>query len=126
MTEDSAWTRRRFLGTTMMTLAAAKLGSETRSTQLPTFGPVKQIDAGVLNVGYVDLGPRNGTPILLLHGWPYDIHSFAEVAPVLASAGHRVIVPYVRGYGTTHFLSERTPRNGQPAALAADTLALMD
>jgi pimeloyl-ACP methyl ester carboxylesterase len=87
---------------------------------------VNQIDAGVLNVGYVDLGPKNGTPILLLHGWPYDIHSFVEVAPVLASAGHRVIVPYLRGYGTTHFLSERTPRNGQPAALAADTLALMD
>jgi pimeloyl-ACP methyl ester carboxylesterase len=87
---------------------------------------VKQIHAGVLDVGYVDAGPADGTPVLLLHGWPYDIHSFAEVTPLLAAAGFRVIVPYVRGYGTTRFLSDQTPRNGQQAALAADAVALMD
>jgi pimeloyl-ACP methyl ester carboxylesterase len=90
------------------------------------FGPVKQIDAGLLNVGYVETGSPDGPPVILLHGWPYDIHSFAEVAPRLARAGHRVIVPYLRGYGSTRFLSDRTVRNGQPSALARDTLALMD
>jgi pimeloyl-ACP methyl ester carboxylesterase len=89
-------------------------------------GPVKQIDAGSLNVGYVETGPATGPVVVLLHGWPYDIHSFGDVAPILASAGHRVIVPYVRGYGTTRFLSSATPRNGQPLALADDTIALLD
>jgi pimeloyl-ACP methyl ester carboxylesterase len=93
--------------------------------QVP-FGPLKQIHAGALDVGYVDLGPAAGAPVVLLHGWPYDIHSFAEVAPALASAGYRVIVPYLRGYGTTRFLSADALRNGQPAALAQDVVALMD
>jgi pimeloyl-ACP methyl ester carboxylesterase len=91
-----------------------------------SFGPVKQVDAGPLNVGYAEAGPPDGPAVLLLHGWPYDIHSFAEVTPLLAAAGYRVIVPFVRGYGTTRFLSGGTPRNGQQAALAADVLALMD
>jgi pimeloyl-ACP methyl ester carboxylesterase len=90
------------------------------------FARVKQIDAGVLTVGYAEDGPANGSVVLLLHGWPYDIHSYAEVAPLLASAGYRVIVPYLRGYGTTHFLSADTVRNGQQAALAMDALALLD
>jgi pimeloyl-ACP methyl ester carboxylesterase len=88
--------------------------------------PLKQIDAGVLNVGYLEAGPIDGPAAILLHGWPYDIHSFGEVAPRLASAGFRVIVPYTRGYGTTRFLSNETPRTGQPSALAVDTIALMD
>ena len=88
--------------------------------------PVKQIDAGVLNVGYAEAGPADGPAVILLHGWPYDIHSFADVAPLLASAGYRVIVPYLRGYGTTRFLSDDTPRNGQQSALAVDIIALMD
>ncbi len=91
-----------------------------------SLGPIKQIDAGVLNIGYADLGPPNGTAVMLLHGWPYDIHSFAEVAPLLASAGYRVITPYLRGYGSTRFLSGESFRNGQQAALAVDTIALMD
>jgi pimeloyl-ACP methyl ester carboxylesterase len=91
-----------------------------------SFGPVKQIEAGVLNHGYVEAGPAGGPAVMLLHGWPYDIYSFAEVTPALAAAGYRVIVPFVRGYGTTRFLSEDTPRNGQQAALAADVTELMD
>jgi len=90
------------------------------------FGPLKNVDAGLLNVAYVEAGPASGPPVLLLHGWPYDIHSFSEVAPLLASSGYRVIVPYVRGYGPTRFLSADTFRNGQPAAVALDAIALMD
>jgi pimeloyl-ACP methyl ester carboxylesterase len=90
------------------------------------FGPVKQINAGVLDAGYVESGPADGPAVMLLHGWPYDIHSFADVTPVLVSAGYRVIVPFVRGYGTTRFLSGDTPRNGQQAVLAVDVVALMD
>jgi len=90
------------------------------------FGPVKQIDAGLLNVGYVDAGPDDGPPVLLLHGWPYDIHSYGEVAPLLAMAGYRVVVPYLRGFGTTRFLSGATARNGEQAVLAVDALALLD
>ncbi|NUB25499.1 alpha/beta fold hydrolase [Azospirillum brasilense] len=134
--------RRRFLGTAAITLAAMQIGlsrpataqaAEAKPTARPIkpgtdtpFGPLKQIDAGVLNVGYVDAGPADGPVVVLLHGWPYDIHSFVDVAPALASAGHRVIVPYLRGYGTTRFLSGETFRNGQPSALALDTIALMD
>ncbi|MBK3777770.1 alpha/beta fold hydrolase [Azospirillum brasilense] len=134
--------RRRFLGTAAMTLAATQFGlsgpataqaAEAKPTTRPIkpgtntpFGPLKQIDAGVLNIGYVDAGPADGPVILLLHGWPYDIHSFVDVAPALASAGYRVIVPHLRGYGTTRFLSGETFRNGQPSALALDTIALMD
>jgi pimeloyl-ACP methyl ester carboxylesterase len=91
-----------------------------------SFGPLKQVEAGVLEVGYVEAGPAGGPEVLLLHGWPYDIHSYAEVTPLLAAAGYRVIVPYLRGYGTTRFLSEATFRNGQQAALAVDTVALLD
>jgi pimeloyl-ACP methyl ester carboxylesterase len=87
---------------------------------------LKQIHAGVLNVGYVELGPENGPAAILLHGWPYDIHSYAEVAPLLAVAGYRVIVPYLRGYGTTGFLSRDTPPNGQQSVVAVDVVALMD
>jgi pimeloyl-ACP methyl ester carboxylesterase len=90
------------------------------------FGPVKQIEAGVLNTGYVEAGPADGPAVVLLHGWPYDIHSFAEATPLLAAEGYRVIVPFARGYGTTRFQSGGTPRNGQQAALAADVIALMD
>jgi len=90
------------------------------------FGALKQINAGVLSVGYAEAGPARGPAVILLHGWPYDIHSFADVTPVLASRGYRVIVPYLRGYGTTRFLSDASPRNGQQAALGVDTIALMD
>ena len=89
-------------------------------------GPVKRIDAGVLNVVYAEAGPSNGRTVILLHGWPYDIHSFVDVTPRLESAGYRVIVPYLRGYGTTSFISSETLRNGQPSALALDAIALMD
>ena len=135
--------RRRFFGAAAMTIAAAELGmfgpanaqtSRTKAARLPavkpgthaSFATLEQIDAGVLNVGYAEAGPANGPPVILLHGWPYDIHSFVDVAPLLASAGYRVIVPYLRGYGTTRFLSSDTFRNGQPSALAADVVALMD
>jgi len=91
-----------------------------------SFGPPRQIDAGVLNVGYAEAGPADGPVVILLHGWPYDIHSFADVAPLLAGAGYRVIVPYLRGYGATRFISSATFRNGQPAALATDIVELMD
>jgi pimeloyl-ACP methyl ester carboxylesterase len=91
-----------------------------------SLGPIKQINAGLLNVGYVEAGNSNGASLILLHGWPYDIHSYDDVVPLLASAGYRVIVPYLRGYGTTQFLSGETFRNGQPSALALDTINLMD
>ncbi len=91
-----------------------------------SLGPLKQIDAGLLNVGYAEAGPAHGIAVILLHGWPYDIHSFVDVAPILTSAGYRVIVPYLRGYGATHFLSSETFRNGQPSAVALDIIALMD
>jgi pimeloyl-ACP methyl ester carboxylesterase len=91
-----------------------------------SFASLKQIDAGELNVGYAEAGPANGSPVILLHGWPYEIHTYVDVAPLLASAGYRVIVPYLRGYGTTRFLSGDTFRNGQPSAVAVDIIALMD
>ncbi len=91
-----------------------------------SFGPVRQIDAGLLNVGYVDAGPADAPAVVLLHGWPYDIHSYVDVLPLLTAAGHRVIVPHLRGYGTTRFLSDETLRNGEQAALAVDVIALMD
>jgi pimeloyl-ACP methyl ester carboxylesterase len=90
------------------------------------WGPVHQIEAGVLDVGYLEVGPPDGQAVVLLHGWPYDIHSYAEVAPVLGAAGYRVVVPHLRGYGSTRFLSDDTARNGQQAALAVDVIALMD
>ncbi|HTO74676.1 MAG TPA: alpha/beta hydrolase [Thermoanaerobaculia bacterium] len=125
--------RRRFLGAAAVAAAAAELGlarsspAQTTKAGVPaTFGPVKQVDAGVLSVGYVEAGPAGGPAAILLHGWPYDIHSFAEVAPRLASSGYRVIVPHLRGYGSTRFLSSETARNGEPGALAVDVVALMD
>jgi len=96
------------------------------ATATTTFGPVTQIDAGLLNVGYVDAGPADGPAVVLLHGWPYDIHSYERVTPMVADAGYRVIVPYERGYGTTRFRSNETFRNGEQAALAVDVLAFMD
>jgi pimeloyl-ACP methyl ester carboxylesterase len=90
------------------------------------FGSVRQIDAGVLNIGYVDDGPTDGPTVILLHGWPYDVHSYAEVVPLLAAAGRRVVVPYLRGFGSTSFLADETVRNGEQAALALDVVALMD
>lgn len=90
------------------------------------FAALKQVDAGVLRIGYAEAGPAHGTPVILLHGWPYDIHTYVDVAPLLAEAGYRVIVPYLRGYGTTRFLSADTVRNGQQSAVASDVIALMD
>jgi len=120
--------RRGFLGAAAMTIAApfGAIEAEMQSRLASAFASLKQLDAGVLNVGYVDVGPAGGPPVILLHGWPYDIYTYVDVAPILASAGYRVIVPYLRGYGTTRFLSNGTFRNGQPAALAADAIALMD
>ena len=103
--------------------AAAQAGTARTGT---SFGPVRQIDAGVLNVGYVEAGPADGTPVILMHGFPYDIHSYVEVTPLLAAAGYRVIVPYFRGYGTTTFRSRKTPRDVDQAVFALDILALMD
>ena len=104
----------------MSTAKETTLGTNT------SFGALKQVNAGVLNVGYAEAGPAGGPAVILLHGWPYDIHSFADVTPVLAARGYRVVVPYLRGYGTTRFLSDVTPRNAQQSALAVDTIALMD
>ena len=130
--------RRCFLGGATAGIALSQLGmmgsakaqsDESRATKPgahSSFGPLKQIDAGLLNVGYAEAGPGDGPPVLLLHGWPYDIQSFVDVAPLLASAGYRVIVPYLRGYGTTRFLSSETFRNGQQSAVALDVIALMD
>src|ERR1051325_5649204 len=91
-----------------------------------SFASLKQINAGVLNVGYAEAGPADGPPVILLHGWPYDIHTYVDVAPLLGAAGYRVIVPYLRGYGPTRFLSTETPRNGQQSVIAVDIIALMD
>jgi pimeloyl-ACP methyl ester carboxylesterase len=132
--------RRRFFGTAAMAVAATQLGmigpgaAQRVEAKMPaikpgtntSLGPLKQINAGVLNVGYAEAGPANGPVVVLLHGWPYDIHSFVDVAPMLAEAGYRVIVPYLRGYGATRFLSSETARNGQPSALAVDVIALLD
>jgi pimeloyl-ACP methyl ester carboxylesterase len=98
----------------------------TNSATHTSFGPVKQINAGDLSVGYVESGPAHGQPVILLHGWPYDIHSYVAVAPLLAAKGYRVVVPYLRGHGTTRFLSSKTPRNAQQSAFAVDIIALMD
>src|SRR4030095_5155111 len=141
MSEETKYDRRRFLGTVATTIAAAQLGmigsaaaqsGKANPASVPTikpntsFGSLKQIDAGLLNVGYAEAGPAHGPPVILLHGWPYDIHSYVDVAPLLASAGYRVIVPYLRGYGSTRFLSDGTFRNGQPSVVALDTVAFMD
>ena len=137
--------RRRFCGAAAMAIAATQLGSQASvsaessdgesaittvlSPQPEThtsFAPLKQIDAGVLNVGYAEAGPADGKVVILLHGWPYDIDSYVDVAPILAAAGYRVIVPYTRGFGTTRFLSGETFRNGEQVVFAVDTIAFMD
>ncbi|MEO8176844.1 MAG: alpha/beta hydrolase [Sphingomicrobium sp.] len=116
--------RRDFVGAAAAAVSAADLGI---TAPAKAAGPaIKQVTAGLLDVGYAELGPASGEPVLLLHGWPYDIHAFDEVAPILAAKGHRVIVPYLRGYGSTRFLAADSLRNGQPAALAQDAVALMD
>ena len=128
--------RRRFVGIAAMAAAATQFGAlgsasaETsskpgmRAALGPAFGPLPQIDAGLLNVGYADAGPAHGHAVILIHGWPYDIYSFVDAAFLLAGAGYRVIVPYLRGYGMTRFLSDETFRNGQQAAVAVDIIAL--
>jgi pimeloyl-ACP methyl ester carboxylesterase len=135
--------RRRFLSGAGLVLAAAHLGlvgcaqtpsNRTQPAELTALTPAattsfdapKQINAGLLNVGYAEAGPASGPPVILLHGWPYDIHSYAVVAPILAAEGYRVVVPYLRGYGTTHFLSSATVRNGQQSVVALDLIALLD
>ena len=142
MSHETKYDRRRFLGDAFKTLGATELAMmgvdsrpdrvtlvnesapATNASQSPN--ALKQIDAGVLNIGYAETGSANGKPVVLLHGWPYDINSFADVVPLLASAGYRVIVPYLRGYGTTSFLSAETLRNGQQSVIAVDIIALMD
>jgi pimeloyl-ACP methyl ester carboxylesterase len=138
MSEQINHDRRRLLGTAALTIAAAEFAmissAYAQSSKIKpikrgtntSFASVKQIDAGLLNVGYAEAGPTNGLPVILLHGWPYDIYSFVDVTPLLASAGYRVIVPYLRGYGPTRFLSTETFRNGQPSAVAVDIVAFMD
>ena len=133
--------RRRFFGTAIATAAAVRLGligsasaQGGKPAQLPsiqpgthtTFTALRQIDAGLLSIGYGEAGPASGPVVLLLHGWPYDIHSYVDVAPLLASAGYRVIVPYLRGYGSTRFHSKETFRNGQQSVVAVDIIAMMD
>ena len=139
MSEHINLHRRGFLSATAIGLAAsqfAAIGTATaaESAKLPAASPgthtsfrsLKQVEAGVLNIGYAEDGPADGPAVILLHGWPYDIYSFVDVAPLLASAGYRVIVPYLRGYGATRFGSASTPRNGQQSALAVDAIALLD
>ena len=145
MSDSLRLPRRSFLGTAAIGIAASQLVAaapalaQTAGSSPPAgsgrgrggngakrMEPLKTIDAGVLNVAYYEAGPSGGDPVILLHGWPYDIHTYADVAERLAAAGHRVIVPYLRGYGATHFLSSETPRKGQHAANAVDMIALMD
>jgi pimeloyl-ACP methyl ester carboxylesterase len=143
MSEETKHNRRSFLRTAAMTIAAAQVGvfhsanaqsKKSKPSDSPAIKPgtntsftsLKQIDAGLLNIGYAEAGPANGPAVILLHGWPYDIHSYVDVAPLLASSGYRVIVPYMRGHGTTRFLSSETVRNGQQSVMAVDVIALMD
>lgn len=129
--------RRRLVGAAAVLAAAAELGAVGPAradaggtpSPLPTrtsIGALRHVTAGVLDIAYAEAGPADGPAVVLLHGWPYDVHSYVDVAPLLAAAGYRVVVPYLRGYGPTRFLSDATPRNGQQSALAADTVALMD
>lgn len=137
-------TRRRFVGSSVLALALMQFGilgvanaqtssatpaepaAVTASDAHTSFGPLKHVEAGLLNVAYAEVGPADGPVVILLHGWPYDIHSYIDVAPLLAAKGYRVLIPYARGYGDTHFLSAKTLRNGQPSALASDVVAFMD
>jgi pimeloyl-ACP methyl ester carboxylesterase len=130
MHEEINRERRQFLSMAGMTVAGARLGAvgaaRVQSDSTTTFGELQQIDAGVLNIGYAEVGSAAGPAVVLLHGWPYDIYSFVDVAPLLAATGYRVLVPYLRGYGTTRFRSPETLRNGQQSALASDCIAFMD
>ena len=137
MSDEVNLRRRRLLGAAVLTIAAGELPMGSANAQSLTigpikpgtntsFGPMKQIDAGVLSVAYAEAGPATGPVVILLHGWPYDIHTYVDVAPLLASAGYRVLVPYLRGYGPTRFLASETFRNGQPSAVAVDIIAFMD
>jgi len=148
MPRINAFGRRLFLGTAARTMAAGSFvmtgfsngepfsmspADERKFKEEPvkqlannSLSPIKQIDAGLLNIGYAEDGPANGPVVILLHGWPYDIYSFVDVAPLLAAKGYRVIIPYLRGYGTTRFLSAETIRNGQQSVVAIDVIALMD
>ncbi len=143
MSGDGKHDRRSFFGAAALGIAVSQLGmatlanaqsGQTKKTARhkikrvanTSFAPLKQIDAGDLNVGYAEAGPAGGPPVMLLHGWPYDIYSFVDVTPLLASKGYRVIVPYLRGYGSTRFLSPDTMRNGQQSVVAHDITVLMD
>ncbi|WP_233855431.1 alpha/beta fold hydrolase [Paraburkholderia sp. HD33-4] len=143
MAGDINQSRRTLLGVSVLGLIASQLGTiasanaqesnnnriaapGTAGASKESFGPLKHVNAGVLSIAYAEAGPADGPPVLLFHGWPYDIHSYADVAPILAAAGYRVLVPYLRGYGETRFLSASTPRNGQPAAVAVDAISFMD
>jgi pimeloyl-ACP methyl ester carboxylesterase len=137
--EGIDYDRRRFVGAAALAVAATQFGlsgpaGAQQEKKMPaikpgthaSFAAIKQIDAGTLNIGYAEAGPANGTPVILLHGWPYDIYAFVDVTPALAAAGYRVIVPYVRGYGSTRFRSSDTPRNGQQSVVAMDVINIMD
>jgi pimeloyl-ACP methyl ester carboxylesterase len=142
MSEEINPDRRRFVGTATAALTAAQFGLAAAAQAQPriatptktagkagthtSFGPLKNVNAGVLNIAYVEAGPVDGPPVLLLHGWPYDIHSFVDVAPILTDAGYRVLIPSLRGYGETRFLSSDTPRNAQPAAVATDAINFLN
>lgn len=138
MTADFSKTRRTILGASALGVVAAQIGaigsakaaqpSGTRMARTSTgkFDTLKRIDAGALSIEYAEAGPADGPPVLLFHGWPYDIHSFVDVAPILASSGYRVLIPFLRGYGGTRFLSADTPRNAQPSAVATDAINFMD
>jgi pimeloyl-ACP methyl ester carboxylesterase len=136
MSEEIDHDRRRLLGVAAMAMAAVPLAMKSSPIDLNLlaivpeassgFGPLKQVDAGVLNVGYAESGPADGPPVILLHGWPYDIHTYSEVSPILESKGYRVLIPFLRGYGTTRFLKADAVRNGQPSALASDIVSFMD
>ena len=140
MSDEINTRRRRLLGTAVAGISLMELGlsglaqAQSNGTtdgakaaaRVASFENIRQVNAGALSMGYAEAGPKNGPVVILLHGWPYDIYSFAEVTPLLAAAGYRVIVPYLRGYGSTRFLSADTPRNGQQAVVAVDIIALMD
>jgi pimeloyl-ACP methyl ester carboxylesterase len=143
MSDEIDHERRRLLGAAGVTIVAAQFGLDSSAGAQPerrktldtrgfkpgtntSFAPLKQIDAGLLNIGYAEAGPAEGEPVILLHGWPYDIYAFGEAGPALAARGYRVIIPFVRGYGATRFLSADTFRNGQPGAVARDTVDMMD